>query len=102
MSARTRTRVAGSTLTAALLAAGLALAGPAGASTSPSLDEILYEGPVNELLMPVGDVFELVDPTAADEQHGTDEALTAPAGEGNVTEIPAPEPPAKKKRHAKR
>lgn len=107
-----RTRIAASTLTAALLAAGLALAGPAAAADGdpqtpalvavPSPDEVLYEGPVNDLLMPVGDVLELVDPTGVEERQGEDETLTAPAGEDNVTEIPTERPKPAKKRPGRR
>lgn len=96
-----RTRIAASTLTAvALLAAGLALAGSAAAADGdpqppalvavPNPEEVLYEGPVNDLLVPVGDVLEAVDPTGVEERDGEDEALTAPAGQQDRTEIPTP------------
>lgn len=93
MNARTRFAA---TLTAALLAAGSALAGPAAADDYPSLDEIMYEGPVNDALMPVGDVLELVDPTGLDEQEGEDEVLTAPAGQDDAAELDTA-PPSKNK-----
>lgn len=99
MSARTRIRIAVGTLTAAtLFGAGIALAGSTAAAdetTAPSLDEIMYEGPVNDLLMPVGDVIDLVDPAGVEEQQGEDETLTAPASQEPTAAVPT-DPPARR------
>ncbi|MGQ0842788.1 MAG: hypothetical protein ACT4QF_01515 [Sporichthyaceae bacterium] len=77
-----------------------ALAGitpPAATATLPAtaqadLEEILYEGPVNDALMPVGDVLELVDPTGAEERQGEDDALSAPAGQDDAAELSTEKP----------
>ncbi|MGQ0843415.1 MAG: hypothetical protein ACT4QF_04710 [Sporichthyaceae bacterium] len=91
-----------STLTAVLLTAGIALAGPARAADDyPSFDEVLYERPVNDALMPIGDVLDVVDPTGVEEQEGESEVVL-PAGEDDVAEFETAPPAKKIKRPAKR
>lgn len=110
MTVRTRPAL---TITAAVLLGGVVLANPAAAAEEEGpdallsvVDEVLAtavpnEGPRNDMLMPVGEVLDVVDPAGV-EQEGENEALAAPAGQDDVAEIPVAEPPAKKKRHGKR